>query len=82
MKFCLNMEKKKKVHESSSIAGTVWDKRYKTTKVHVQNLKVKSTFPVVELAEKGKKRIKGTKKEGQRFYYRSSGGAFGAQKRR
>lgn len=55
VKFCLNMEKKqkKKVHESSSIAGTVWDKRYsKQQKVHVQNLKVRSTFPIVELAEK------------------------------
>lgn len=75
------MEKKtkKSAREQQHCWDSVGQKILKTTKVHVQNLKVTSTFPIVELAEKGK-RTKRTKKEGQRFYYRSSGEAFGAQK--
>lgn len=37
------LKKKKKVHESSSIAGTVWDKRSsKTTKIHLHIFKKES----------------------------------------
>ena len=53
----------KKVHESSSIAGTVWDKRYlKTTKIPLQ--KDSSPFPISKFQKrKKKKKTKGKEKE-------------------